>query len=206
MTIVQILVPGADGYSSRLYVNIKTAKFLTSRCYGGVHDAIRLVDLLITCYFNLGVIMKSVLIPAIFSLLFVGSAHAQEGAQSPLTVACAVHAPSETKTPRLVLGSTKAGSEVSTFVQISIASKLSGALKGLEVKVEPFNEVLATDGLASNAENAGFVRAIVTDGWGALLNRLKRGETLTIKAGSETFSVPLKGSGVAVNALIRCAR
>lgn len=124
----------------------------------------------------------------------------------PLTTTCTVTAPGQQDQPRLLLSQTTAGADSTMFVQVNAPTKANGKLENVTLKVVPFDAVTTAAGVASNAERAPYVRVLITEGRKGVLNRIRRGDTLEITTGGETISLPLSGSGAAVNAFERCAR
>ncbi len=140
------------------------------------------------------------------ALLLAGSSNAfAQDAPKPMTITCTVYAQADAGQPRLMLSHSQTGELVTTFVQVDGPVNSNGVLDDISLKVEPFDAVNNGPGRASNASNSPFIRVQIKEGWKAVLNRIRKGETLTITAGNEVISLPLAGSGVAVSAFQRCA-
>jgi len=132
-------------------------------------------------------------------------AHAQSSEQLPLVQTCTVVAPAEKGQPRLVLVESRNGEKVTTYIQINGPTKLAGRLDAVTISVAPFDAGITVKGVAP-AKDATYVRAIVTEGWKPLLDRIRKGEKLTLSAGNETITIPLAGSGLAIAAFQRCTQ
>lgn len=149
--------------------------------------------------------MKYLIVAAAIMTIAPQVANAQAEDMLPLVRSCTITAAAQKGQPRLVLIDTKNGDIISTSVQISGPTKLSGMLDAITISVEPFDATITVKGLAPKTEGT-YVRAYVTEGWSALLNRISKGNKLTLSTGDETLTVSLAGSSAAVTALQHCAR
>jgi hypothetical protein len=150
-------------------------------------------------------LVRNIILAATITLIGTKTAIAQYENTLPLIRTCLVAAPTEKGQPRLILFDSRNGEKVTNYIQINSPTKLSGRLEAITISVDPFDTRITVKGLAPQT-GGNFVRAVVTDGWGPLLNRIREGYHLNLAAGDETITISLKGSGVAVAALERCTK
>jgi hypothetical protein len=150
------------------------------------------------------IVIKSAFAAAIM-LIGVQAAAAQSSDTLPLVRNCTVVAPAQKGQSRLVLVDSRTGENVVTYLQINGPTKLSGPLDAVTISVAPFDATVTVKGDVPKT-NANYVRAVIAEGWASLLERIRKGEQLTLSAGDETITIPLAGSGTAVAALQKCAK
>lgn len=146
--------------------------------------------------------MKNYVLFGMIAAMLPQTASAQTAESLPLTRTCTVAAGAEKGQPRLVLVESLIADKATTYIQINGPTELSGSLETITIKVTPFDAIMTVSGVASKS----YVRANVGDGWSLLLDRIRKGETMSLTAVGKTVSVSLAGSGVAVNSLERCSR